>query len=282
MPPDIYTYQEDALAAAGALGKAADLRTVFQVPEEDFRALFSLPKLDADVQEFLKNSATASQSNFIKSWEVTLTKIDKDLRAMSRLSAFQLLVLNALTIHLSDNCAESEASAKDGPFAMARLAADLASRQVNMALRFSAHMTRERRSNVYAGLRGDHKDRLVTKLKKLDLNNDTVFGGSFSKSMRKVVKEVQGEKALGLQRQAFSAPASKSRGRSSSRASQRRSTGSDSRNHPYASRGSRGRGRGRSSSYKAPASTASSRGGAQGGRKQQRGRGRGGRPWKRF
>ena len=85
--------------------------------EEDYRELFKVPDMGSDVESFLKGYA-GTQSSYVKAWENSLKNIDQELRSLSRLSSFQLLIANAMAIQLSDS---PDAKAKDGPFAMAKL-----------------------------------------------------------------------------------------------------------------------------------------------------------------
>ncbi len=102
MPPDVYEFRDDARSYKGAVGKTNALTTIFRVPEEDYRELFKVPDMGSDVESFLKGYAS-TQSSYVKAWENSLKNIDQELRSLSRLSSFQLLIANAMAIQLSDS-----------------------------------------------------------------------------------------------------------------------------------------------------------------------------------
>lgn len=100
--------------------------------------MIQVPPLGSDVEAFVKKSS-GIQSGYVKAWENSLRSMDQELRTRTTLSAFQLLVSNASTIHLSDS---PEAKRKDSPFAMARLIADISARQSAVLMRMSVQTIR--------------------------------------------------------------------------------------------------------------------------------------------
>ncbi len=227
MPPDIYELRDEARTRKISLGKVHALTTIFRVPEDDFKELFRTPDLGKDVEAFLKKSPGV-QPSYIKAWEVTLKKLDRDLRAITRLASFQLLVANAMAIQLSDS---SDAAERDSPFQMARLSADLSARQTAVLMQLSAQTVHLRRENVFASVKGVHKDKLVSKLKDMSITSDSLFGeGGFTSTVKKTAKDVDSERTLGARFRSFG-PSSSASARS--RKSGRGAKGG-SRYHPYA------------------------------------------------
>ena len=282
MPPDVYEFRDQARKYKGSIGKTNALTTIFKVPEEDFRGLFRVPDMGSDVEAFLRK-APGTQTGYVKSWEAALKAIDRELRSLSRLSSFQLLIANAMAIHLSDS---DNAAEKDSPFAMAKLAADLSARQTAMLMRLSTQTIRLRRNNVFASVLGLHKGKLVDALKALDIQDSSLFGdGGFAATIKQVAKDVTSERTLStrLHTAGVSSGAGAGRGKGDSRAKQR----AKSRVHPYANAEPRNQRRERNSNQSSMSfrSQGSSGGKSQsrGGRKQGRGgRGRGRPANKRF
>jgi len=286
MPPDVYNFQDDVRSFKGTLGNSSFFNKLFRVPEEDYTQLFKTPEVDADTLAFIKPQVKASPSNYFSSTEKFLCNIDRELRILSRVSAFQLLILNALSIQLSDGCADGEErDSPDGPFAMAKLASDIASQQVQHSMRISHHTLSLRRDNVYAGVVGKYKDDLVSRLKEIDLNGEYLFAGDFSSKVKEVAKRVQREYTVSKGLQSTQSKSS-TRDRSVTKGSSKSASSyGNSRNHPYANRG-----RGNASSDRSFSSNRSNNSSNQRGnqrnnnnnnRGQSRGRGRG-RPGSRF
>ncbi len=280
MPPDVYEFRDQARSFSGSLGKTSALTSVFRVPEEDFKGLFRVPDLGSDVETFLKKTP-GTQTGYIRSWENALKGIDRELRSLSRLASFQLLITNAMAIHLSDT---ENGAEKDSPFAMAKLSADMAARQTTMLMRLSAHTVRLRRDNVFASILGHHKSKLVDKLKSMDLQDASLFGdGGFAATIKSVAKRVTDEHTLDGQLRATGVDSGA--GTRSGKGGKARSR-TKSRFHPYANTESRGQRRDRSNqSSLSLRSQGSSTGksSSRGGRKQGRsGRGRGKQSNKRF
>ena len=276
MPPDVYTAQKEAREYKGKIGSTPSLMGIFKVPQEDYDALFAVPKLGPDVEAFVQSS-TVVPDGYVKRWEETLCSLDGMTRGLTRLAAFQLLIANALGVQLSD---AQDAAEPDSPSAMASLSADIASRQVAMLMRFSEHTCRLRRENVFASIHGQHKKKLETKLKELDLGGGNLFGGKgFLKSLSKVAKHIDGQRKVSstvgsLGRPRSRPPTKVTRGMRKQKRAQR--------SHPYAGAGFRdeastsfqpGRSGFRGRAPAAPKRPGSYRGGQQ----QSRGRGRRGR-----
>jgi len=273
MPPDIYNIQDDVRSKKrGALGKSIFFNQTFRVPETDFVQLFKAPDMDADAVEFVKPQNKQTQSTFLPQLEKNLFAMDRELRTLVRMSSFQLLILNALAIQLSE---EGEDSAPDGPFATAQFAAELASQQIQQSMIISHNTLLCRRENVYAGVSSKYKSDLVSRLKKIKLDGQLLFAGEFTSKFKEVARRIKRDQTLGKTFQAFPNNATgkgKSKGSSSSSFSY-----SNSRSHPYSGKG-RGRGSGNQQGNQQGNSGNSShkRGGRQNNRGQARGRGRGG------
>lgn len=271
MPPDIYKMREDAEAFKGPLvSRTYDLVSIFRVPEEDLKELFEVPPLGDDADRYIKQAQSATLG-FSKDWEKSLKGLDSHLRNMSRLSAFQLLIANATAIQLSDS---PDAKAKDGVFAMSTLLADLAARQTAKLMRLSAHTVKLRRENFFAGIPGQHKEKLVESLKKLSVSSDSIFGKKgFTKAVKDAARVVDDERKLGSSLKSVGASSSGSRRRSDGKKR------SSSRYHPYASSASRGSSRGRGTRANlTSAKQQSSKKSARSQSKTRGGRGKG-RPW---
>jgi len=102
MPPEIYTTQQDVRKYKGTLGGGRVFNTIFRVPEDDFEQLFNPPVFDTQAEEFFASQSKQKQATFLPAWEKQLVNLDRELRIVARLSAFQLIILNTLSIELSD------------------------------------------------------------------------------------------------------------------------------------------------------------------------------------
>jgi len=280
MPPEVCTAQEEVRSSyKGALGNSRVFNTIFRVPEDDFVDYFNPPAFDADALQFFAPLKSKKQWTYLPAWEEQLVKLDREIRGVSRLAAFQLLILNNLTIQLSDD-ESGEGHEPDSPFAMARLTAELAGQQIKQLMRISHATIPMRRNNVCAGLSGAHKEDIASRLKGLRLDSQSLFAGKFTEALKEVHKKIKREQAIGKVVQSeTSTYRSRGKGKGASKSSS--SSYGNSRSHPY---GNRGKGRG-STQHSDNSGSSSYRGGRggnrQGGRGQGRGRGRG-RPQSRF
>ena len=226
---------------------------------------------------FLKK-APGTQTGYVKSWENTLKCIDRELRSLSRLKSFQLLITIAMAIHLLDS---SHGAAKDSPFAMAKLSADMSASQTAILMRLSTQTVRLRRDNIFASVQDHHKAKLVDKLKALDIQEGS--DGGFAATVKKVAKVVTSEHTLGSQLWAAGVNPGANAGSSKGNQSRPRSK---SCFHPYVNTESRSQRHERNSqspiSFRSQGSS-DSRSSTCGGRKQGRGgRGRSQSSNKRF
>ena len=268
MPPDVYTLQKNAKVYGGKIGSTPSMTGLFRVPEEDFRSLFMVPKLDGDVLDFVQLGLAAPVMGYVKSWEDSLSKVDEEVRGLTRLAAFQLMFANALGVELSDL---PDGDAPDSPQAFASLLADMASRQTAMLMRLSASVSRMRQDNVFAAARGPNKKNLVEKLKELSIGDEVLFGGKgFQKTLNKAAKKIASQKEVNAKLGNARDPRRRLKAKRASR--QMRAP----RNHPYVGASSRGAGfSGTGGSSNRGRSAPRGRGQTRGGRQQQRGRGRG-------
>ena len=221
IPSDIHQFQEDAASTKRKLGSADALNRVFRVSEQDFAQFFTVPQMDSDVAGFLENAAIGSPNAYCKTWESMLMGVDREIRSVTRLCTFQLLISNALSINLSDNCAEKDGvRTDDGPFAMAKLSADLNARSINLLMQLSAKNRAARRENVCTGIKNMRintraRTKIVKKLKKLPLTGVTLFGKrKFTSTVKKVTKSVKDERTLGFNLQSFFQSSRRKRGSS--------------------------------------------------------------------
>jgi len=271
MPPEVRTTQDEVRNHKGSLGGSRIFNTIFRVPEEDFSEFFNPPMFDQDAARFFAPHKSKRQMSYLPMLEADLIKLDREIRVIARLSAFQLLILNALTIQLSDDVT-GEGHEGDSPFAMAKLSAELTGQQLTQLMRVSHAIIPMRRANVCAGLTSKHKEDITTRLKELDLDSDFLFAGRFTDVLKETAKKIKRDQTIGDVLQSSNTsrqPRGKGRGASKNNAS----SSNNARSHPYGNRG-KGRGFNRSSE-----GAGTSRGGRnnqrQGGRGQGRGRGRG-------
>jgi len=203
MPPDIHNLQDTVKRRfKGTLKNSKFFSQILRVPDNDFEKLFSVPRLDSDAASFLKSQNRNIQVGYLPALERNLLRMDHEIKTLSRISAFQLLILNTLSIELSDS-QSGDTSSPDGAFAMSTLASDLAGQQLSHSMRLSLNNICIRRDNVYAGLsEGKFKSDIVSRLGDLDLNNELLFNGKFNKSIRKVARKNQSVQSLGATLQA--------------------------------------------------------------------------------
>lgn len=230
IPNDVHTLQSEVFKSKGALDKSVFFQKALRVPEEDYQQFFATPKMDNEALIFVKNDKLAKQRCYLPALETQFVNMDKHVRVMSRLATFQLMIMNALSIGLSDGEGQSEQATEepDSLFNMSKLSAALAGQQLRYSMRMSQHLVKARRDNVYFGIRGKRKDELLEKLKKVEFDSTTIFGGKFAKICKKVAKDIKHQEV-------FDEPSSEFSGKP-------RGSGNYRRN---ANRGQRYRGRGR-------------------------------------
>jgi len=279
MPPDVRTTQEEVRKYKGSLGTSKVFNTIFRVPEEDYAEYFTPPAFDEDAAQFFAPLKSKRQDTYLPLLEKDLVGLDREIKVVARLAAFQLIILNSLTIQLSDDVSD-EGYDGDSPFAMAKLSAEMAGQQLTQLMRISHATVPMRRANVCAGLAGKHKEDITGRLKDLDLDSERLFAGKFTDALKQTAKKMKREQAIGKVIQSTNTSSYQSRGKGRG-ASKNTSSFGNARSHPY---GNRGKGRGYNQSS-GNAGSSYSRGGRnnhqQGGRGQGRGRGRG-RPQSRF
>jgi len=239
MPQDVYDLLDQVKQYyKGKLGGSKFFDQLLRVPPEDFTQLFTPPILDQDVVEFLKGSRNFRQRVYLPVQEKNLRKLDASIKNVTRLAAFQLMILNRLCIELSDGQA-GDVDAPDGAFAMSRLASDLAGQLVSQSMRTSMNIIILRRNNVYAGISGKYKDDIISRLTDLKLNNEAVFARKFTKVIKKVARKVKRDNTIGSSFGGASSTRS-SRGKGKGKGASSSGFG-NSRYTPYNNRG-RGKG----------------------------------------
>jgi len=243
MPPEVYTSQDEVRKFKGSLGGSQVFNTIFRVPEDDYEDLFRPPAFDQDAADFFASQNKRKQASFLMHWERDLVKMDREIRAVARLSAFQLIILNTLAIELSDEELVDDQPVPDGPFAMSRLAAEISAQQLTQLMRIAHATIPLRRENAYAGLAGNHKDEIVKKLKNLNLDSENLFAGKFTNTLKQIAKKIECEQTIGKTLQA-SVPSYSGRGKGSGAQKSSSNYRGQNRSHPYGGGGgSRGRGK---------------------------------------
>lgn len=277
MPPDVHALQSRVNKAGTKLTYSKLLQKSFRVSEEDYHSFFRVPALDVGAVNYLKPDKSAKQQTFLPAKETMLSNMDRHVRSSARIASFQLMIMNALTINLSDGNAGEDIDQPDGSFAMAKLSTALASELLRNSMKLSHHIGLMRRQNVYFGIRNKYKDELVSRLRKLESDSEYLFAGEFMKVFKKVAKDIQSRQSMDKPFTSFSQSTSSDTQQQASTSSTSTSRGS----------GYRGKNRGRNKNNKSRGSfrnNATQQGSNQRGSQRGRGqdRGRRGKPWSRF
>ena len=174
--------------------------------------------------------------------------IDNHLRLLSRLSAFQLTIVNYLLTIIDKDDSPS------GVSATANLVNDITVQQLKSALSLSLRTVTLRRENVLTHLNKAYVNELPSDLRKLPFVEDAVFGSAFSKTIRSLAKNLIDKIALQVNLKPLSSYKKKSRG-DFPKKSQDTQAAAPSRGGSARSRG-RGRGIKRSASTGPPSAAA--------------------------
>jgi len=174
---------------------SAALNKLFHVTREDYDDYFALPKLDEDVAHYLKGPKFAKvPQQFSYFWEHELKDVDDYVRLLSRLSAFQLTILDSLAVGL----APTEDDKDTSKFETAKLLVDISSQVLSKSVQLSYNVSNLRRENVCAGLRQKFTDDMVDKLFDVPYEEDVahLFAGGFYKTMKDAAKKIQNVQSL--------------------------------------------------------------------------------------
>lgn len=174
---------------------------VFRVSQDNYEKFFAVPKMEGDVSAVFKRvpSKLTSYSPF---WDTELSSLDENMKMMERLSAFQLSIMNGLIVELqpveSEDGQEYVQDNTAMAIPMARLATDITAQLLKSSIRLSHRMTKLRRTNVCAGLKGKYIESLVDDLMDLSFDDSPMklFGGRFTKTIDKTSKHKISEEAL--------------------------------------------------------------------------------------
>jgi len=247
MPRDIH--KEKKKVATKSWGRFPNriINQAFKVPRADHDALFVVPQMDKEASAALpkkqrKASTWCKPFTYSPYWEQQLYQVDAHLRSMTRLSAFQLTMINYLLTMIEDD--DSDA----GMMATTTLVNDITVQQVKSTMQLSKHMTALRRENVIAFLRKEYVDEVPANLIKLPYVEESVFGGSFGKTIRSLAKKKRDQSSLESDLRPLSYSASSKRKNNGGRAirnaqDQPSSSGTGSSNRGkgnYRGRGGRG------------------------------------------
>ncbi len=272
MPNDIYKERDRLAKSKWHNFPSRVLLDAFRVPKSDHDALFKAPPMDKEVTEILPQKVKRHVSrpvDYCPFWERELVSVDNHLHLLSKLSAFQLTIVNYLLTIIEKDDSPS------GVAATANLVNDITVQQLKSALSLSMRSVTLRRENVLANLNKVYVNALPSDLRKLPFAEDSLFGSAFSKTIRSLAKKIKDKKSLEVNLKPLTAFKKKAKSANYSRKGQNpepQVTGTATRG----GRSARGRGRGRGGKRSAPTNPPSAAAGGpprakkpRGGRQQQ-------------
>jgi hypothetical protein len=160
---------------------------VFRVTEAEYKSYFLSPLLDPEVENLFKTAPT-KLAHFSKFWESELASIDRHVKSMERIAAFQVTMLNALTIDIQP-LDDQPAIVSDFAIPVACLSTDMAAQLMKESVVISHRLTQLRRQNACAGM-NNVIDTVTDALMKIKFDHDPtlVFGGLYDKTSRAAAK----------------------------------------------------------------------------------------------
>ena len=188
------------------ISSRADICKGLRVSKEEFDRFFSVPQMDSQIQASLlgrlssssstpaASSASFAQSNppsFSRVMEEEMIALDAHLRIIHRLSVFQWIILNSLTIDLQplDGTIQAELGVSD----KSQLATEIAAQILKHSIAISNRTIINRRVNACAGLSSKYMKSFVDELKIVKKEDDMskLFGGKIDKMVRSKAKETK-------------------------------------------------------------------------------------------
>jgi hypothetical protein len=162
--------------------------SIFRVTKEEYKNFFASPLLDPEVENLFTNVPNKLYS-FSKFWETELSAIDRHVKSMERISAFQVTLLNALTIDLQP-LDDQPAQVSDFGIPAACLATDMAAQLMKESVVVTHRLIQLRRQNACAGMK-NRIDGVTDALMKISFESDPtlVFGGQYDKTSREAAKK---------------------------------------------------------------------------------------------
>ena len=182
-----------------------------RVSEEDFEDILRVPSMDEDVAAMLPGTSTTPFSTV---WEERLRMLDAQVRALTRINAFQLLTLNHAADHVRKESKQQRA---------VHLAAALAATAMDESLNVSSRLTTLRRANAGTVLQGKFPDTLLSELNSVPTSATTVFGGALEGVVEKVAARCEQTRSIRSGLATAKASKGKARAKSSSGKRKRRS-----------------------------------------------------------
>jgi hypothetical protein len=163
----------------------------FRVSENEHDKFFSVPTVDEKVELIMQQISTHTKINaYSKFWESELFTMDRFMRSITRLSAFQLSILNATMVELQPLEGQD---IDNSVFAIpaSDLATDIAGQMMKLSIGFSHRLTRLRRQNMCVGLKTKVIDILADDLLNVpyDVDPKLLFGGQYDQTEKKAAKK---------------------------------------------------------------------------------------------
>jgi hypothetical protein len=172
-------------------------QVAFRVSQEEHDEFFAVPKMDEKAEIIFKLIQTSKKiGSYSRFWEAELTTMDRFMRSMTRLSAFQLSILNATMVELQP-VQDQQPSNEDFAIPATDLATDMAGQMMKLSIGFSHRLTRLRRENACAGIKAKVIDMLRDDLLELPYDHDPTLlcGGQYDKTSRKAAKKEEAARA---------------------------------------------------------------------------------------
>jgi hypothetical protein len=188
IPCEVEEAAQAARAAKKYLTFPSKLNTVFRVNDEDYKKYFVSPSMDEDIDDMLDKTSPEKLWQFSYFWERKTLALDRRMRTITRVSAFQLAILNALLVDLQPG--EDSSGSSDFALAASKLLVDMSMQVMTESVRASHYLSQLRRNNVCAGLKGEVSS-MTKELLALPYDSDStqLFAGQFHKVLKSVAKK---------------------------------------------------------------------------------------------
>jgi hypothetical protein len=123
----------------------------FRVNEEDFKKFFASPSMDEDIDDLLDKSSPDKLWQFSFFWERKTLTLDRRMRTVTRISAFQMAILNALLVDLQPG--EDNGGASDFALAATKLLIDMSAQAMTESIKASHNLSVLRRTTCMRRLK---------------------------------------------------------------------------------------------------------------------------------
>jgi hypothetical protein len=171
--------------------------TAFRVSKKEHADFLTVPKMDDKADIVLKKLGAPNKDPlYSRAWENELSTIDRFMRSITRLSAFQLSVLNASMVELQP-VQDQTSNNTDFAIPATALATDISAQMMKLSIGVSHRITRLRRQNACLCIKKKNIDMFADDLLEVPFDKDPslLFGGQFDKISKNAAKKEEAARA---------------------------------------------------------------------------------------